>query len=88
MTTNQAPFNWPTDKDGEPRVLVTARVQEKIPTAKYANVELDLMLTGYECSFSDASDIEEALESAYDKADSVLQKKRDLILEELEQGNK
>ena len=88
MATQNAPFSWPTDADGNPKVLITARVQELIPTAKFANVELDLTLTGFDSSFADDGDIEGALEAAYDKADSVLQKKRDPILEELDEGNK
>lgn len=78
------PFNWPTDSEGNPLILVNARVQETIPTVPYGNVEIDLTLTGFGKSFSEAENIEESLEIAYDKADSVLQKKRDEIIKELD----
>jgi hypothetical protein len=71
---------------------VKARVQELIPTAKFANVEIDLELHGEHTDFIEPSDDPEkdyadALEKAYDIADAILQKKRDPIIEELEKGN-
>ena len=68
---------------------VRARVKELIPTAKFANVEIDLELEAEATELCDGSPegIEEALEKAYDICDKVLQKKREPIIEELDGAN-
>lgn len=71
------------------RTKVRARVQELIPTAKYANVEIDLEIFAESSVYVDdetPKGIEQALSLAYDSADRVLQSKRDPIMDELE-GN-
>lgn len=70
-----------------PETRVRARVKEIIPTAKYANVEIDLEIEGEkEFIVSNEEDLKGLLSTAYDIADAVLQDKRTPILEELEGG--
>lgn len=67
--------------------IVKARVKELIPTAKYANVEIDLEIQGEkEFIVKNAEGLKSLLSEAYDIADSVLQEKREPIIEELEAG--
>lgn len=65
---------------------VRARVKELIPTAKFANVEIGLEIEAEHTEY-DEDDPEVALEKAYDMADRVLQKKRDEVIADLEDGN-
>lgn len=69
-----------------------ALVREVIPTAKFANVQIELEIEGEHTEFIEPSDNPDedyaaALDKAYDIADGVLQKKRDPIIEELERGS-
>lgn len=73
----------------EGKVLVRARVKELIPTAKFANVDIDLELIGYAEDLLDVKVLKaagKALNDAYDTADNVLNEKRIPIIEELEGG--
>jgi hypothetical protein len=74
---------WPRDAEGNPLSKVTASVSEKIPTAKYASVDIFMSVT----KWADPGDEEAGLEDAYTKADKTLQVKHDEILEELQKGN-
>ncbi len=80
-------LNWPVDEEGNPLSVVKARVKELIPTAKFANVEIDLEIQSVVTKDVTDGDIKAALAEAYDQADEVLQAKRDPIIEELEGGN-
>lgn len=69
---------------------VRARVKELIPTAKFANVELDFEIVGEHTEvveLIESGQIGEALERCYDEADKMLQKKREPIIEELDGAN-
>ena len=84
MTPKQIPFTWPIDADGNPQALITSTVRELIPTAKFANVEISNTVT----KFVPDENLSDHLSDAYDEADKALQVKRDLILEDLDSGNK
>ncbi len=62
---------------------ISARVKETIPTAKYANVELDFTITK-EVDDKNAADLTGKL---YDELDEVFQIKRDEIISSVEKGN-
>ena len=69
---------------------VHVKLKELIPTAKFANVEIDLEIQGEASEIVELSkngELVEALNKAYDDADEVLQAKRTPIIEELEKGN-
>lgn len=72
-------FSWPQDKDGNPLALVSSTIKETIPTAQYANVQLNNTVT----RFVEDDKVKEGLDITYDEADAVLQQKRDEILKEL-----
>jgi hypothetical protein len=67
---------------------VRARVKELIPTAKYANIELDLEIEAEAEKIDVSGDIESALGEAYDMCERTLERKREVIIEQLEEGNK
>jgi hypothetical protein len=67
-------------------VRVKARVKELIPTAKFANIEIDLEIEGQSEMFSETGDADQALSKAYDIADSVLDEKRKKVIRQLEEG--
>ena len=80
--------DWPTDSDGNPMVLIKARVQEHIQTAKFCHLEIEYDIQGFSDSFCESGDVEEALANAYDIADRVLDEKRTPILEDINRGLK
>lgn len=71
--------SWPTDADGKPLAKITSHVQEKIPTAPYASVDISKTVT----KFVPDDKVVEGLDKAYEEADASLQPKRDKIIDEL-----
>ncbi len=58
--------------------LIKVKIEETIPTEKYANVKI-----GFELEQETKNGTEEDLELLYDRVETVLQKKRNTILKEL-----
>lgn len=70
--------DWPVDSNGNPKKLITARIKDLIPTAKYANVELEGEVIRF---VPDTESLEDALKESYDEIENVMKEKRDEILE-------
>lgn len=69
---------------------VRAQVEEVIPTAKFANVRINLEIEAEHTEYVESDDPEEfkeALRRSFDAADEVLQEKREPIIRELNEGN-
>lgn len=78
MSQKSLPFNWPLNADGEPLQLVTTSVQETIPTAPYANIQLFASVTRF------VENAEEGISEGQDELEKSLSPKRDEIIGELD----
>lgn len=77
-------INWPTDAEGNPLALISAYIEETIPTAQYANVKISQSIQRF---VPDDDSIQESISAAYDDVDEALQPKRDQVIDDVSKGN-
>lgn len=73
-------FNWPTDENGDPMVMVSAQASELIPLKKFANVTIGPALVTRFVPEGDES-VKEGLSKTFADVEEVLGVERQAILE-------